>query len=238
MELTILPLIERGLTFNIRPNTTDEQAILECAKKQVYRKKGRLEIEPTDTWLDLGANVGGFAVHAANLGATVFAIEPEEDNFSILTSNVELNGLQDKVRCLKAACISGDAITMDLYVCNTEKNKYRHTLKPIRGRETVEIACVNFDSIFMAAAAEGRNINAVKMDIEGSEMEILDANNWHGIKKLAFEYHFDMDRSVANFRRRMALLEKHFPHVDYAKIPDDLKEYNFYPAMRIVHCYF
>lgn len=223
---------KEGYAFHVRENTTDEQAILECCKKQVYRKKGKLEIEPTDIWLDLGANVGGFAVHAAKQGATVYAVEPEPENFSILQNNVELNHLLANVKCLQAACVAGQEKTLDLYVCNGEKNKYRHTLIPVRNREKITVKCVNFDKLI-------RGVTAVKMDIEGAEMDIFDATeDWHNVRKLAFEYHFDMDRSVANFRRRMKKLEKHFPHVEFARVPEDLVEYNFYPAMRLVHCYF
>lgn len=231
MELTILPLIERGLTFNIRPNTTDEQAILECAKKQVYRKKGKLEVEPTDIWLDLGANVGGFAVHAANIGATVYAVEPEPENFEILTSNVELNNLGDKIKCLRAACVAGDQTHLDLYVCKSETNKYRHTLVPVRGREHVSVPCVKFANLI-------KEVTAIKMDIEGAEFEIFDSTeNWYGVNKLTFEYHFDHDRSVANFLRRMDRLKLHFSNIEYARIPENVVEYNFYPAAKIVHCW-
>jgi FkbM family methyltransferase len=223
-----------GYMFNVRENTTDEQAILECCKKQVYRKKGKLEIEPTDIWLDLGANVGGFSIHAALSGAqAVYAIEPEPENFNLLQENVRLNNCVDRVRCAQAACVAGDQDALDLYLCRTEKNKYRHTLMPTKGREKISVPCVKFDTIISTG------INAIKMDIEGAEFAIFDAQeNWYDVRKLAFEYHFDHDRSVANFRRRMAKLAEHFPHVDYNKVPDDLVEYNFYPAMRMVHCYF
>lgn len=223
-----------GYAFNIREGTTDEQAVLECCKKQVYRKKGKLEIEAGDIWLDLGANIGGFSIHAMKQGASrVYALEPEKENYEILEGNIAHNGLGGFIKAMRAAVVAGDQKRMRLYICNGEKNKYRHTLVPIKRRESVTVDCIKFDTLIK----EG--ITAVKMDIEGAEMEILDATeNWHGVKKLAMEYHFDMDRSVANFRRRMKKLEAHFPHVEYARVPDDLVEYNFYPAMRIVHCYF
>ena len=231
MKQSVLTIPDRGLLFNVRENTTDEQAILECAKKQVYRKKNKLDVEAGDVWLDLGANVGGFAVHAAALGATVYAVEPDQENFDILVSNAELNGLQDRIKCLRAACIAGDDTHMDLYVCKTEKNKYRHTLVPVKGRQTVSVPCVKFDKLI-------KEVTAVKMDIEGAEFDIFDATqNWYGVRKLAFEYHFDHDRSVANFLSRMERLKAHFAHVEYARIPENVTEYNFYPAMRIVHCY-
>lgn len=222
-----------GYVFNIREGTTDEQAVIECSKTQVYRKKGKLEVEPGDAWLDLGANVGGFAVHALHCGASVYAVEPEPENFAILQANVMNNDPHELGMCRQKAVVIGGMKELDLYLCKGDRNKYRHTLTPIRGREKITVKCVEIDHLL------AKGFNGVKMDIEGAEMEIFDnIEDWHAVKKLAFEYHFDRDRSVENFERRMAKLREHFPNVDYPKIPEGIKEYNFYPPARIVHCYF
>lgn len=54
----------------------------------------RLKIQPGDTVLDLGANVGDFTIKASKLvGKTgfVIALEPDQSSINILKKNIELN---------------------------------------------------------------------------------------------------------------------------------------------------
>jgi len=45
------------------------------------------------TFVDVGANVGGYSVRACKLGAKVIAIEPDPDNCRVIDLNMELNHL-------------------------------------------------------------------------------------------------------------------------------------------------
>ena len=54
--------------------------------------------------LDIGANVGMYSLWAAkSRGVDVFAFEPESQNYAILNRNIQLNGLDAKIR---AYCIA------------------------------------------------------------------------------------------------------------------------------------
>lgn len=78
---------------------------------------------------------------------------------------------------------------------------------------TVEIECKKIDDILSTYS----DINAIKLDIEGSELEIFDyEHNFANINKLVFEYSFTKDRNMDNFFRRADILSKHF-HVDIQK---------------------
>ena len=61
----------------------------------------RRTLRPGDLFVDVGANVGSYAIWAGDLGAEVVALEPAEDTFSLLMENVALNGYP--VRAIKAA---------------------------------------------------------------------------------------------------------------------------------------
>ena len=43
------------------------------------------------TFVDVGANVGGYSLRASKMGARVIAVEPDPDNCRVLMSNFELN---------------------------------------------------------------------------------------------------------------------------------------------------
>ena len=52
----------------------------------------RRVLRPGDLFVDVGANVGSYAIWAGDLGAEVIALEPADDTFALLVENVVLNG--------------------------------------------------------------------------------------------------------------------------------------------------
>ena len=65
---------------------------------------------------------------------------------------------------------------------------------------------------------EHPDIDCVKMDIEGAEVEILEKKKeWKGIRKLVFEYSFTLERDMAKFFRIVETLKQSFEVVKYPK---------------------
>jgi FkbM family methyltransferase len=217
------PLIINGLTLKVRPGTTDKTAAVEVIKAHVY-DRGGVTIEPCDVWLDAGANIGSFALLAASKGARVVALEPHPENVAMLNQNV--SGRSVEVIEAAVAVAGGEAA---LFVCNGDKNKYRHTLATIRGRESISVRVLPVQPLLA-------RVNAVKLDIEGSEIEILEACDFSGIRKLVFEYHFDRCRSIPRFLAICERLRGVGFTVEARQMPDR-ETYDFYPAATVVRCW-
>jgi len=211
--------------FNTRPNTTDQQVIKEVIKNKCYLKKG-ITIESTDVWLDLGANIGTFTVQAALLGAKVIAFEPEPENYKLLLENISLNKVEDRVISHQAA-ISMKTGTSDLYLGSSEYQKYTHTLFRIRGRNSIPVKTCNIQDYLGL-------VNAVKMDIEGTEIEILESIDDWKVKKLVFEYSFNRDRSIGRFNAIIDKLRRSYT-VNFKKMPDS-ETYDYFPSGVLVYC--
>lgn len=62
------------------------------------------------TFVDVGANVGGYSVRACNMGARLIAVEPDPDNYRVLKLNLRLNHCYD-------ACVLNIAAGMSEEVC-------------------------------------------------------------------------------------------------------------------------
>jgi FkbM family methyltransferase len=61
-------------------------------------------MEPADTLVDVGANIGLYSIYAAVVaGCRVFAFEPESLNYAELNKNIHVNGLHDRV---SAFCVA------------------------------------------------------------------------------------------------------------------------------------
>ena len=178
------PYIVDTLTVHTRPNTTDQKVIQEVLTGNTYQNKRiGFFINPTDKWLDLGANIGTFALLARSCGASVVCVEPEPDNLKLLNQNLSANF---KGRWWVDACaVSTTDGKEPLYLCKTKYNKYRHSLSISKGRESIQVKTKILASML-------DKCDCVKMDIEGAEIALLEeyADKIPHVKKLVFEYTF------------------------------------------------
>ena len=116
------------------------------------------------TVLDLGANIGLYTLKLARLvGPTgkVWAFEPDRNNFSLLTKNVNINKYNNVTLVNKA--VTDETGTGQLFI--SEENKGDHRIfSEKEKRISVPIETVALDSLF-----PNEKIDFVKMDIQGAE---------------------------------------------------------------------
>jgi FkbM family methyltransferase len=78
-------------------NEMETRLILdEILVDKLYFQEG-VSISPGDIVLDVGANIGVFALCAAKQGANVYAYEPIPSTFELLQLNIQLHGLDNVV---------------------------------------------------------------------------------------------------------------------------------------------
>jgi len=195
--------------FIYRKNTTDENVIKEIITKEAYRKKKlNFAVESNDVWLDGGAHIGVFGLYAATKGEKkVYCYEQETENYQILQQNATMinSKYPTSLECFQYAVNQTGGTGQFTIAPNT----WRHSLVSHYKKKlpTVEIKCMKFDEIL----TRHPDLNAIKLDIEGSELEIFDnEHNFANINKLVFEYSFTKDRLMDNFFKRMDRLSKHF----------------------------
>lgn len=225
-----------------RAQTTDEKVIDEVLVNHVYQNRtAKMQVETSDCWLDLGANIGTFALLALSAGGSVLSVEPEQHNLTLLRKNVAHNFTNKptpRFRVLEAgvACSSGE---MPLYLCNGDYNKYRHSMYLQKNRASVSVPVIAFAKLLQERVGK-HTINAVKMDIEGMEIELLekcvDRQTFANVRKLVFEYTFDVDPSIPRFMRIINTLRKFFPVVHFTRVNPNEKEYRYYPPCTTVYC--
>lgn len=167
-----------GMTFHYRQNTTD-WGIIQEACGGLYTKY--FDIEPEELWFDVGANIGAFTCYAASKGAIVSALEPFEDNFNLLISNIIENGFEDRVKAHMLA-VSDKVEVIDLHIdTNNFGNcsKYARSLTKIVQVKSISSRAFNiFDDM------------CLKIDTEGCEYEILSELDLSRVKKLVLENHY------------------------------------------------
>jgi len=151
---------------------TDYITIDEIFRKDVYKMEER--VLPGEKWLDIGGNIGAFALKCHQLGAEVEIYEPCQRNIKKLIENLEGFHINKKA----VSDFTGKA---QLYL--EGKGQWRHTLKRVRGRNVEDVEV--FDAINLGAA------DGMKLDCEGAEVDIV-YRLVRFPKKLILE--FDRDR--------------------------------------------
>jgi 31-O-methyltransferase len=155
--------------------------------------------KPTDTVLDVGANIGVFAIYLTwrAPGIKVHCFEPSTDARSRLIQNVRHNRLEGMVhahayaifnaRCRRALW-NGPSTSLNSFFCPSSLS--------------ADPSCEEVECIPLTAAldyTQAETIDLVKIDVEGSELEILEGvttNEWRRIRKLAIEFHEDLRPGV------------------------------------------
>ena len=126
-------------------------------------------------FIDIGANVGGYALFAAALGgpgARVLAIEPQPDVFERLVFNIRQNSFAN-VKALDCAVADRDG-EITLFIDGRNKGESSMRLVGARGEgASVRVPAKTLSTI---VAEEGyAGIDCIKLDIEGAEDIVLEA---------------------------------------------------------------
>jgi FkbM family methyltransferase len=132
---------------------------------------------PLGCVLDVGAHIGTFTVLAAERGAEfIVSLEPDPNNYRLLTENVVANGYRDKVLALPLAATTKTFDQVTLYRATGGGNSGQSSLMipwsldPASQYRVRTIALQ--DLLRMAIAAKGK-VDLFKLDIEGGEWPIF-----------------------------------------------------------------
>lgn len=212
-------VLKSGREVYYRPGSTDENVLTEVLVRRAYRRAGiNLDVKEGERWLDLGANIGAFAVYCLERGAEVDCYEPDPDCVRLL----RLNAPEPEARIFHAAVTHLEQETVSFW---PDRGDGRHargsTYKYVRSmRGTGEpLTMPNFYAGYLEAGYEDKDspvcYDGIKMDIEGAEMGILDAGLLPRCRKLVLEYHLSRDKSVKGLARRLKMLKARFRQVAY-----------------------
>lgn len=153
----------------------------------VFIKEDYGQIAPGATVVDIGANIGVFALYAAaSPGTRVFAYEPVDATYRQLQENVRVNSLQDRITAYNLG-VTGTRERRAITI-SAEGSPFSSLFGD--GRETQEIECVGLEDVFEENGIE--HCDVLKLDCEGAEFEILYNAPEHILERvgrLCIEYH-------------------------------------------------
>jgi FkbM family methyltransferase len=195
-----------------REDGSDIMGAREVLEKKVYRRlRDGFDVMPGEVWLDLGANIGAFAVYCRSRGARAVCFEPEPDCYKILLRNA--SGMQCQPYAVTASCEK----ELSFSVSANSDNHYRGTVLPVKNYKEHKpvLNCYAGDLVKFCVGQKGGGFDGVKMDIEGSEGPIIDEWLLPRCDKLVMELHTSRDASFENLQRRLQILRKRFKNLKY-----------------------
>jgi FkbM family methyltransferase len=155
----------------------------------------RQVLEPGGLFVDVGANVGTYAVWAAELGAEVIALEPSADAFALLEENLALNGYA--AWTIQAA--AGAACGLAGFTAG------QGTANRLDPAGPVKTVVVTVDSLI-----GDRTVAGMKVDVEGFELEVLrgcaGALAQQRIRLIQLEWNMASEAALGTDRRPVAEL--------------------------------
>lgn len=129
-------------------------------------------VNPGDTFVDVGANKGDFALLAARIvgqNGKVVCIEPEPNNVSWIRRSVDLNGYKNVQLCnLALSDHDGEAL---LYL--GKKSGFHTLLRGARDSDqgSLKVKVRKLDNLLPELSVP--SVNALKIDVEGAELKVL-----------------------------------------------------------------
>lgn len=150
------------------------------------------------TVVDIGANIGTYALYAARCGATsVLAYEPNSASFNILQRNVEVNRLSGAIqpRQLAVSAVAGQNVRFPL-----APSVYNRIAAENESGEFESVQTTNLAEILAHDALQG--IDLLKIDCEGAEYDILlgaASEDLQRIREIRMEYHLGREVELRDY---------------------------------------
>lgn len=174
-------------------NDFDEKVIKEVIYDHEYERWGDITIKPDDIVIDCGAHIGSFTRLALSKNAQVISIEPDDGNFELLKKNTEG---QKNLKLVQTILWTGKDVSFKV-------DKKRGELNKVDG-EGVLKPSVTLDYIIRRFKID--KIDLLKMDIEGSEYEVLyNFQHLNIVRQLTMEWHYGSTKMA----ELIIFLEKH-----------------------------
>lgn len=123
-------------------------------------------------FVDVGANLGWHAVHAAQHRAveTVVAFEPDPFNVWLLDRNLALNGVTNAVVNAVAIGAASGVATLHRY---KSSNYGRHSLLTDYGYDSRSVPMLDLDSALDRFGLGSKPVAVIKIDVEGYEPAVV-----------------------------------------------------------------
>lgn len=201
--------LRNGMTLHHQNSDDPIFLYREIFADKIYTDPHFYSPQSNHTVVDLGANIGFFAIHLEALapGISVHCFEPAESTRKTLEQNVKTNHLEPHIHIYPYGVFDKNT-TLELQAAELtgHRSVFASEFTSKQGPEKIE--CLRLDSALNKASVT--HVDLLKVDVEGSEIEIFEGapkDVWKQIDRVILEYH-DLIRPGCK-ERVLKVLKKH-----------------------------
>lgn len=158
--------LRNGLKYVVRAKTSDRGILTTAIVNDEY-ELNKTKLAKDATVIDIGTQIGTFAVTVSKKASKVYCYEPMPDNFGVLKRNIKVNKLDNKFEAFNLA-VSDKKKKLKIYV--NPINTGGHSAFEKTGK-FVEVQTTTLKSIFDDNKI--KKCDLLKIDVEGSEYDVL-----------------------------------------------------------------
>ena len=185
----------QGQHFYFGLKSTEIGSYQEIFLDQIYEQHAEFLPQPGWTILDIGANIGLFALRYANRvqHGRIVSLEPNPYVFPLLVKNIEVNQLKNVQAFATAIGGNSGKSPFQFHRFSTGSGsiiKWRFPEEKNVDLVTVEVQVRTLDD-FIEEQTEVKSIELIKMDVEGAELNALlgAAKILKNTHRIVMEYH-------------------------------------------------
>jgi FkbM family methyltransferase len=154
----------------------------------VFIRKHYGSIAGKSTIVEIGANIGTFAVYAAtdNKKAKLYSYEPIKANYDVLLRNIAENGYQDRIKTFNLG-VASKTEKRNFYLASSPEHSFT---KGDANEHSVSVDCLSLGDVLKNNGIS--KVDLLKINAEGAEYEILYSTGkecFDKIDEIRMEYH-------------------------------------------------
>jgi FkbM family methyltransferase len=188
-----MPIKYENSTILIRPYIFSEIIMVSGLWEPYVKSIVDKDIGDNDVVIDIGANIGIYAIPLAKRVKKVIAVEPHPKTFEMLEKSIQLNNLKNIILIKKAISDSGKKILFNLSIRPMESG----IASSNKTDSTIEVDSIDLDSMLSAE----NKVNWLIIDVEGLEVCVL-----IGAKNLLRKFHPKIIIEVQNYDKVKEIL--------------------------------
>lgn len=172
-------------------------------------------LRATDTFVDVGANIGAVSLVAADKIVTgkIYTIEPTPQILAKCQKNIALNELEKRIMTFPYAVGDKNAFAHFVIESESEVNHLQEKKSLVTTSKVIKVPTVTLDSFF--SKQKIKNINMLKVDVEGAELKVFQG----GLQSLKTQkidlIIFEVNQKLSNFGTKPSALLKLLRRLKY-----------------------
>jgi len=123
-------------------------------------------------FIDIGAHIGKYSIFLSEYFNKIISIEPDKNNFNILSKNVKINRLENKILPINIAILDREKVVWFFEYEDSVKSSIKSNENEIPTNK-YKIRSMPLDKLTEKLDINAEKIRLIKIDVGGAEFEVI-----------------------------------------------------------------